>query len=105
MDADLSALYATATTIADKLAVLNAQTLRDSLGATKQLQADLLALNEQMLAQFNSPAELRRELAITLAANYMKPGTGTTLATQTVDATNDAQYFGVAIEKALAVIG
>lgn len=105
MDADLTALYATATTIADKLAVLNAQTLRDSLAATQQLQADLLALNEQMLEQFNSPAELRREIALSVAANYMKPGTGTLLETQTADAQRDAQYLRVALDAAVAAIG
>lgn len=104
MDADLAALYATATTLGDKLAILNSQTLRDQLAATRATNATLVSLTQGMLTQFNSAAELRREVAVAIAANYMRPSTATLPASQVADAQVDAAFLKAAIDEAVKVI-
>jgi hypothetical protein len=96
MDADLAALYAASMTHADRLAVLGAQAARDNLNATRSLQLDL----DAVLA-LGSESRLRRDLAVALAPNYMKPSTATTLAGQQTDAARDGQFLRLAIDEAV----
>jgi hypothetical protein len=96
MDADLTELYQASTTHADRLAVLNAQAARDNLEATRSLQLDV----DSVIA-LGSEARLRRDLAVALAPNYMKPSTATTLAGQQADAARDGQWLRFAIDEAV----
>jgi hypothetical protein len=104
MDADLTALYAAATTIGDKLAILNSQTMRDQLAASRATNDSLVALTQTMLSQFNSADELRREIAVSIAANYMKPSTATLPESQLADATRDAAFLKVALDEAVKAV-
>lgn len=100
MDADLAALYAQATTLADRLTIIGAQAARQNLEATRSLQVDI----DSVLA-LNSEARLRRDLAVALAPNYMKPSTATTLAGQQADAARDGQFLKLAIDEAIKAAG
>jgi hypothetical protein len=48
--------------------------------------------------------ESKMQLALAVAANYMKPGTGTTDPTQAADVEADARYFDKALRAAWAVV-